>query len=68
VIDDEIYDRVLKKFSELRAHVCNKKETKLLARTVIDPATGFMQPIAVGRRRPISPGSPACESSQTPSC
>src|SRR5450755_2849383 len=50
VIDDEIYDRVLKKFSELRAHVCNEQETKLLACTVIDPATGFMQPIAVGQK------------------
>ena len=44
VIDDEIYDLVLKKFAELGAHICNEKETKLLARTVIDPETGFMQP------------------------
>jgi acetaldehyde dehydrogenase / alcohol dehydrogenase len=50
VIDDEIYDRVLKTFSELRAHVCDEQETELLARTVIDPATGFMQPIAVGQK------------------
>ncbi len=50
VIDDEIYDRVLKKFAELGAHVCNEKETALLARTVIDPATGFMQPMAVGQK------------------
>ena len=50
VIDDEIYDRVLKTFSELRAHVCNEQETKLLARAVIDSATGFMQPIAVGQK------------------
>ena len=50
VIDHEIYDTVLKKFGELGAHVCNEQETELLGRTVIDPETGFMQPIAVGQR------------------
>jgi acetaldehyde dehydrogenase/alcohol dehydrogenase len=50
VIDSEIYDSVLKKFAELGAHICNKKETELLARTVIDPKTGFMQPMAVGQK------------------
>ena len=50
VIDDEIYDLVLKKFAELGAHICNEKETELLARTVIDPQTGFMQPLAVGQK------------------
>jgi len=50
VIDDEIYDRVLNKFAELGAHICNEKETELLGRTVIDPATGFMQPMAVGQK------------------
>ena len=50
VIDDEIYDPVLKKFAELGAHICNEKETELLARTVIDPQTGFMQPMAVGQK------------------
>src|SRR5437660_4378932 len=50
VIDDEIYDVVLKKFEDLGAHLCNEKETKLLGRTVIDPETGFMQPMAVGQK------------------
>ena len=50
VIDDEIYEPVLQKFAELGAHVCNKKEAELLARTVIDPQTGFMQPLAVGQK------------------
>jgi len=50
VIDDEIYDAVLKKFVELGAHLCNEKETKLLERSVIDPQTGFMQPLAVGQK------------------
>ena len=50
VIDDEIYDLVLKKFAELGTHICNEKETELLARTVIDPETGFMQPMAVGQK------------------
>src|SRR5664279_4683866 len=55
VIDDEIYDSVLEKFSDLGAHICNEKETELLGRTVIDPKTGYMQPMAVGqshRHRP----------------
>src|SRR5271167_1520683 len=50
VIDDEMYDLVLKKFADLGAHICNEKETELLARTVIDPKTGFMQPLAVGQK------------------
>jgi acetaldehyde dehydrogenase / alcohol dehydrogenase len=50
VIDDEIYDLVLKKFAELRTHICNEKETDLLARAVIDPETGFMQPMAIGQK------------------
>ena len=49
VIDDEIYDLTLKKFAELGAHICNEQETELLGRTVIDPKTGFMQPMAVGQ-------------------
>ncbi len=50
VIDDEIYDAVVKKFSDLGAHICNEQETELLGRTVIDPTTGFMQPMAVGQK------------------
>src|SRR6476661_1370153 len=50
VIDDEIYDPVLKKFADLGAHICNEKETELLGRTVIDPKTGFMQGMAVGQK------------------
>ncbi len=50
VIDDEIYDGVLEKFAALGAHICNEKETKILSRTVIDPATGAMQPMAVGQK------------------
>ena len=50
VIDDEIYDAALHKFSELGAHVCTEGETQLLSRTVIDPNTGFMQPMAVGQK------------------
>src|SRR5438270_9076885 len=50
VIDDEIYDAAINKFAELGAHICNEKETKLLERTVIDPQTGFMQPMAVGQK------------------
>lgn len=50
VIDDEIYDTVLKKFAELGTHICNEKETALLERTVIDPQTRCMQPMAVGQK------------------
>jgi len=49
VIDDEIYDLVLKKFADLGAHICNEQEAALLARAVIDPKTGFMQPLVVGQ-------------------
>jgi len=50
VIDDEIYAKVLEKFAELGAHICNENEAALLASTVIDPNTGFMQPMAVGQK------------------
>ncbi len=50
VIDDEVYDAVLKKFTDLGAHVCDERETSLLGRMLIDPKTGFMQPIAVGQK------------------
>src|SRR5690349_4777248 len=49
-IDDEIYDAALQKFSDLGAHICSQEETRLLERTVIDPQTGFMQPMAVGQK------------------
>lgn len=50
VIDDEIYDRTLSKFADLGTHICDQKEVELLGRTVIDPETGFMRPMAVGQR------------------
>ncbi len=50
VMDDEIYDSVLAKFSELGAHICNEQETSLLERTVINPETGCMQAMAVGQK------------------
>jgi acetaldehyde dehydrogenase/alcohol dehydrogenase len=50
VIDNQIYDVVLSKFADLGAHVCNEQEAVLLARTVVDPATGFMRPLAVGQK------------------
>jgi acetaldehyde dehydrogenase/alcohol dehydrogenase len=50
VIDDEIYDRALKKFADLGVHICNEAETELLGHTVIDPLKGQMQPMAVGQK------------------
>ena len=50
VIDDEIYEQVLKTFADLGAHICDEKEIKLLERVAIDPKTGFMQPMAVGQK------------------
>jgi acetaldehyde dehydrogenase/alcohol dehydrogenase len=50
VIDDEIYDLAIRKFADLGAHICSEKETEILGRTVIDPETGFMRPMAVGQK------------------
>jgi acetaldehyde dehydrogenase / alcohol dehydrogenase len=50
VIDDQIYDLALEKFADLGAHICNAQETELLGRTVIDPQTGRMQPMAIGQK------------------
>ncbi len=50
VIDDEIYDAVLKKFAEMGAHVCNEEETAILARVLVDPETGYAQPMAIGQK------------------
>lgn len=50
VIDSDIYDRVLKKFEELGAYLCNQRETELLGRALINPQSGFLQPIAVGQK------------------
>ena len=50
VIDDEIYDDVLARFAALGAHICDEKGAELLGRTVIDPETGFMRPVAVGQK------------------
>jgi acetaldehyde dehydrogenase/alcohol dehydrogenase len=50
VIDAEIYEHVLQTFADLGAHICSENETELLGRTVIDPATGYMQAMAVGQK------------------
>ena len=50
VIDDEIWDKALAKFTEMGAYVCNDEETKTLERLLIDPATCSAQPMAVGQR------------------
>jgi len=50
VIDEQVYDAVLEKFAEMGAHLCNQEEAELLARCVIDPKTGSMQPAAIGRK------------------
>jgi acetaldehyde dehydrogenase/alcohol dehydrogenase len=50
VIDDEIYDDVLRRFAALGAHICNEREAELLGRTVIDPETGRLRPIAIGQK------------------
>jgi acetaldehyde dehydrogenase/alcohol dehydrogenase len=50
VIDDEVYERTLAKFEGLGCHICDEKETEVLGRTVIDPTTGYMQPMAVGQK------------------
>src|SRR5579871_2233531 len=50
VIDDEIYDRVLGKFTELGAHICSEKEAAHLGRMLVDPVKGMAQPMATGQR------------------
>lgn len=50
VIDDEIWDRVLAKFGEMGAHVCNAQERAVLERALIDPETGMARPMAVGQK------------------
>jgi acetaldehyde dehydrogenase/alcohol dehydrogenase len=50
VIDDEIYDRVLKRFADLGAHICNRKEGELLGRAVVDSETGYARGMAVGQK------------------
>lgn len=49
IVDREVYAEVLRLFAELGAHVCNPAEVEILARTVIDPGTCRMQPMAVGQ-------------------
>ncbi len=49
VIDDQIYDTVLRKFADLGGHICNEREAELLAQAVIDPQSGAMVPMAVGQ-------------------
>ncbi len=50
VIDDEVYDLVLKKFAELGAHICNEEETAVLSTMLVDPQTGYAQPMAIGQK------------------
>jgi acetaldehyde dehydrogenase / alcohol dehydrogenase len=50
VIDDAIYDYVLKQFAHLGAHICNESEARLLSHALVDPQTGYAQPLAVGQK------------------
>jgi len=49
LVDRPVYERVVELFAELGAHVCSPTEVALLERTVVDPARGRMQPMAVGQ-------------------
>jgi acetaldehyde dehydrogenase/alcohol dehydrogenase len=49
LVDREIYERTLALFAELGAHVCTPEEVVQLERTLIDSATGRVQPTAVGQ-------------------
>ncbi|MBZ5594222.1 MAG: bifunctional acetaldehyde-CoA/alcohol dehydrogenase [Acidobacteriia bacterium] len=50
VMDDEIYDRVLKKFADLGAHICNENEAALLGRMLVDSEKGMARPMATGQK------------------
>ncbi|HSP95732.1 MAG TPA: bifunctional acetaldehyde-CoA/alcohol dehydrogenase [Candidatus Dormibacteraeota bacterium] len=49
IVDRPVYDEMLRLFAEMGAHVCTADEVALLARTVVDPVRGRMQPMAVGQ-------------------
>ena len=49
LVDRAVYERTIALFAELGAHVCSSEEVALLERSVVDPATGRMQPTAVGQ-------------------
>ena len=49
LVDRPVYDEVVRLFGELGAHVCSAAEVALLERTVVDPVTCRMQPMAVGQ-------------------
>ncbi len=49
LVDRSIYDRTVETFAQLGAYVCTPEEVAILERTVVDPATGHMQPTAVGQ-------------------
>jgi acetaldehyde dehydrogenase/alcohol dehydrogenase len=49
VMDDEICDRALAEFAALGAHICSENEVKALTAALIDPQTGYAQPLAVGQ-------------------
>ena len=58
VIDDEIYDPVLKKFADLGAHICDEKETDLAgahASSILRPDS--CSPWRSARKPPTSPAS-----------
>ncbi len=50
VIDDEIYDTVMKKLANLGAHICDEEQSELLARAVIDPKSESMRPTVIGQK------------------
>ena len=50
VMDHEIYDRVLQKFADLGAHICDEEEAALLGRTLVDPEKGMARPMAIGQK------------------
>ena len=51
VIDDEIYDKVLREVCGAgRAHLQRRKRRRSWSNAVIDPKTGYMQPMAVGQK------------------
>jgi acetaldehyde dehydrogenase/alcohol dehydrogenase len=49
IADRPVYDELVRLFAEHGAHVCSADEVALLERTVVDPARGCMQPMAVGQ-------------------
>jgi acetaldehyde dehydrogenase/alcohol dehydrogenase len=50
VIDDEIWDQTLAKFTQMGAYICTQKDVEKLERLLVDPETGSLRVLAIGQK------------------